>query len=756
MRAMNKTLLQKSTLCCAIALCTATTDAAVLEEVVVTATKRAESIQDVPVSVAAVSAERMDKMGISDMEDLSIVIPNFEINSAAIMPNLYIRGLGGGLAHSIEQSVGRFVDDVYISRAAINFHPFMDVAGVEVLRGPQGTLFGKNTLAGAMIMRTGDPTDEFEAGIDLSVGDYSTTGGNKEVSGFVSGPLSESVNARLAFMWKDKDGFYENTMEGPDGADREDKGIRVKFDWAVSDSTTVGLKLEHMEYDEDGSDTAETNAFAGGDAGWQGLAANAGAANPELVSANLDWVIHVDCSDANAAPGPQAGQSIGAFCPFRDQESDNITLDIEHDIEGGTIKLISAYQTYDYTHGFHGADMGAVNMFRAIRAEEFSGFSQEIRFTSEPNDSFDYIVGLYYEDSNIERDQTSHLNLPGGPFMTEEEPWEQDTETLAVFGQFRWSFADSWTAIVGGRWATEDKEFTFDRWYNEYQTNNFLFSEVVGKNEDRTEKKFTPSFTLQWDVNEDINLFANLSRGHKTGGFSDRVDEQETDIEFDAEVVDSFELGAKTYWLDGALSMNLTYYYMEIEGLQLSTQIEGTVANFKVDNAADTTSTGLEFELNWALNDNWLVGGNYSYTDATYDEFVGAGDCPEKYENAEGVCDLGGLPLQYAPENKGSLFLEYSADSVLNGWSFSARGDISFTDDQYTDISYFDTVMQEAYETVNASVRLISPDENYTVSLIGKNLTEEEIMAWGVPSGPNILAAMSAPRELILKLAMRF
>ncbi len=727
-----------------------------LEEVVVTATKRAESIQDVPVSVAAVSADTMYRLGISDMEDLSIVVPNFEINSAAILPNLYVRGLGGGTSHSTEQSVGRFIDDVYISRAVINLHPFMDVAGVEVLRGPQGTLFGKNTLAGALIIRNAKPSDEFEAGFDLSLGDFSTTGGNREVSGFVSGALSETVNGRLAFMVGDKDGFYVNTMEGPDGADRDDQGLRATFEWAASEMTTVSLKLEHMEYDERGSDTAEVNAFAGGNSGWQGLAANAGAANPELVAAGLDWVIHVDCSDANSAPGPQAGQNIGSFCPSRDQESDNITLDVEHDMAGGTLKFISAYQGYEYRHLFHGADMGAVNLFRAVRQEEYTGFSQEIRFTSEPNDALDYIVGVFYEDSTLERDQTSHLNLPGGPFMTEEEPWVQDTQTLAMFGQLRWSISDDWSAIAGGRWGSEEKDFTFNRWFNAYQTNDLLFNDIVNKRADRSESKFTPSFTLQWDANDDVNVFATLARGHKTGGFSDRVDTQDTDIEFDAEEVDSFELGAKGLWLDGSLSVNLTYYYMEIEGLQLSTQIAGTVADFRVDNAADSTSTGLEFEASWAISERWLAGGNYSYTDASYDEFLGAGDCSPELRNVEGICDLSGQPLQFAPENKGSLYLEYSADSVFNGWDLSARADVSFSDEHYTDISYFDSVKQEAYETVNASVQFISPDEKYTVSLIGKNLTEEEVMAWGIPSGPNVLAAMNPPRELIVKLGMHF
>jgi len=210
---------------------------AALEEVVVTATKRAESIQDVPVSVTAVSSDVMQKLNITDVEDLTAIVPNFEINSAAVIPNLYIRGIGGGLAHSIEQTVGRFIDEVYISRAAINLHPFLDVAAVEVLRGPQGTLFGKNTAAGAMIIHTNDPTDDFEAGFNLSYGEYDTTGSVGEVNGFISGGLSDNVSGRLAFIYKDKDGFYENQLNGPDGAEREDYGLQGKLRFDLSDQT---------------------------------------------------------------------------------------------------------------------------------------------------------------------------------------------------------------------------------------------------------------------------------------------------------------------------------------------------------------------------------------------------------------------------------------------------------------------------------------------------------------------------------------
>ncbi|XPF95035.1 TonB-dependent receptor [Colwellia sp. RE-S-Sl-9] len=731
-----------------------------IEVIQINATKRPATIQDVPVSVAAVTADTIEKVGINDVEDLSILIPNFEINSAGILPNLYVRGLGGGTSHSIEQSVGRFADDVYISRAAINLHPLMDVDAIEVLRGPQGTLFGKNTAAGAMILRTANPESDFSYGLDLSASTFETNGGTKEISGFVTGALSDTVDGRLAVMYRDKEGYYINTMDGPDGADRKDYGVRSKFAWQASDQTTVKLKLEYFKLEEFGSDAAEINALGGPPLQvWQSLANASGADGSTITEPALDWVVHYNCGPALDVI---TGEDNGSFCPSRDQESTNVTLNVDHEFDAGTLTFVSAVQNYEYSHKFHGLDMGLANLFRAIREEEYDGFSQEVRFTSLESDTFDYIVGFYYEDSSLARDQTSHFNLPalGGAKITEEEPWTQDTETFAVFGQARWKFTDDMTFIFGGRWATEEKDFAFRRYINEYQTQNLLHpdeGDEVNRTETHSESKFTPSFTFQWEPTDDINLFATYSQGHKTGGFSDRIDEQDAEIEFDPEVVTSFEIGSKSSWLDGTLNLNITAFSMDIEGLQLATQLAGSVAQFTVGNAADSTSEGVELELMWYAHDNWTFGGNFAYTDATYDSFVGAADCDDSFRNSSGVCDLSGQPLIYAPKTKGAVFAEFYVDDIFDGfWDFSARTDIAMSGDVYTDITYKPTVKQDSYETYNASMRFISPDEDIVISLVGKNLTNEKIMAWGVPSGPNILAAMSPPREIMLKVKFRY
>ena len=732
---------------------------AALEEVIVTATKRAETIQDVPVSVSAVSSDMMEKIGITDMEDLSIVVPNFEINSAAVIPNLYVRGLGGGLTHSIEQSVGRFVDDVYISRAAINLHPFIDVASVEVLRGPQGTLFGKNTAAGALIIHTNDPTETFEVGVNLAYSQFATTGGISEVNGFISGSVSNNVLGRLAVLYKDRDGFYENQAEGPDGAQREDLGIQGKLLIDVSDATAIGLKMQYMDYTENGTDTGEMSATGGPPLqAWQGFAANAGVATASEFSPDLDWKIWSDCSDANAMEAT-GSISIGAFCPSRDMETTSFVVDVDHEIEGGGIKFIAAYQDYDYLHRFHGLDGGLANVFRAQRAETYESFSSELRFTSDESDTFDYIAGLYYEDSDLAREQDSDINFePMGPYISKHEPWTQSTSTFAVFAQGRWYLNDRITGILGGRWSTETKDFSFEEYMTPYGTSApTLMQSIPLRVESRDESKFTPSATLQVDVNEDVNVFATYSVGHKTGGFSDRVESQDGSIQYDAELIDGIELGMKGLFMQDALSLNVTFYHMSVEGLQLSTQIpSASEPAFKVGNAADLTSKGVEVESSWAVSENWTLGANYAYTDATYDEYVGSGDCASQYINSSGVCDMSGATLQYAPSNKASGYAEYFSSGAVNGWDLSARLDLSYTDDHYTDVGLYDFAFTKAYNLLGASVRLISPDERTTVSLIGRNLGNEKINAWTAPSGPNSISAMAAPRQITLKLGMRF
>ena len=732
---------------------------AALEEVIVTATRRAESIQDVPVSVSAISGEQIQDLGIVDMEDLSVYVPNFEFSDVSIILNLYVRGLGGGLTHSIEQSVGRYVDGVYIGRAAINTHGFMDMAGVEVLRGPQGTLFGKNTVAGAMLLRTAEPTDTFQSGINLSAGSYSTVGGSQELQGYVSGPISDEFAGRIAVRLRNSDGFYINRLEGPDGVDRSDQGVRVKLRWTPNDRFTANLKVERQQYDFLGSDTSE---MPGG--GTSGLLSRF---SPDFIPA-MDWYIDLNCTDTIATVG---GETIntGSFCPSRDSETENNTLRLDYDFNAGTLSSITAYQSYDYHHRFNGLDAGVTQAFKATRIEGFSGFSQELRFTSDADDGqFDYILGAYYEDSDLDRNQESDLNLTqifagtpmGGLYLSRSEPWNQQTESLAGFGQVRWNLSDQLTLIVGGRYSSEDKSFAFQRFFREYGTYTVLpipggpGGPPISVSDSRSEGKFTGSITAQWYANDDSMLYASFAQGHKTGGFSDRIDSPFAEFAFDAETNNNIEFGAKNTWLDGALLFNATLFHMSLEGLQAATSIRTStgIGVFSVSNAADTTVQGLETDLAWNVNGSLTVGGNFAYTDATFDTFVGSADCPDSARNEMGVCDLSGFDLPFAPKTKGSFYADLYMNDAIGAWDVRLHGDIANSGETFTDLSYVPTELSPSHTLYNASIRLVSPNENYSITLLGKNLSDEGYCVWCLDGGP---ATMNRPREIAVSFSAR-
>ncbi|MBC6403733.1 MAG: TonB-dependent receptor [Hyphomonadaceae bacterium] len=752
------------------------------DEIIVTATKRAESIQDVPVSVAAIDANTIRENAIIDIADASLYIPNFEFSDASILPNLYIRGIGSGTTHSIEQSVGRFIDEVYIGRAAINLHSLMDIGSIEVLRGPQGTLFGKNTLAGAVIINTADPTPTFDAGVNAFISDYSTVGGQIGVDGFISGPLSDGLSARLSLQYKDRDGYIENFNPGPDGGTRMDYGARLKLLWEGSENTTVGLKLEYLNYEEEGQTPAEATAsvFPGGPmAGrpipvsiWQRPGFAPG------FSYERNWQSHINCEFVHRVEGRTLPRP--TFCPGRDQETYNVTLDIERRIDGkGVLKFITGYQSYNYLHQFVAVDMGvAGGAARFTRDEEYSGFTQEVRFTSDEFDKYDFIVGGYFETSSLERLQPSDFNVRAFlnffppqaplPFDSDREDWTQDTETWAAFGQLRYHFNDQITAILGGRYSYETKDYAFEHRTVELQGDIFNgpFTDEWDFSDDRSEGRFTPSFTLQYEPSDDLLVFGSISQGHKTGGYGDRLplDERraEADLEFDPEINTAYEVGFKGSFLDGALTANLAAFYMDIQDLQVATGVPtaGDLA-FEVKNAAEATSQGIEFDARWRLTDNVTIGGDMAITDAAYDDFPGASrTCPTAggtIADVEGaLCNFAGLPLIFAPDFKASGFIQFQQPDIIGGWDFRVRGNVNHSSQYYTELEYREALDQDAYTLFGANAQFISPDDTFTIGLVGRNLTEEHVVAWGFHAGFTSFVTPNTPRELMVQLGYRY
>ncbi len=750
-----------------LALSAGTASAQMLEEIIVTATQRQESLQDVPVSVAAVTGETMANMGVVDIEEVALYVPNFEASISTILPNLYVRGLGTGTSHSIEQPVGRFVDDVYIGRGAASLLSFMDTASVEILRGPQGTLFGKNTLAGAMIIRSGAPTDTLEGGVRVNYGTYETTGNFGDVEGYVSGPLTDGIRGRLALRYADSDGYIENRLNGPDGGEREDIGVRLRLDVDLGENTMAEIKYEYGELDAQGN---TSNRIVAPPESNPGLADAFRFFSPGW-NEGLDWTTDYTCAD-----DPPVEHNLPGFCPQRDQEVEATVLRITHDFDAGEFLSITAYQTYEFEDMFYAIDMGiAGGAYNAFRDEEFESLTQEFRFTSEVNGKSDYIIGIYLEDTDLERNSPTDIDfndIPGAPLAIQQvEYFDQNTQTFAIFGQFRCRFTDRLTATFGGRYTTEEKEYDFERYYQPFgspydQRIDFppgpfgpLEAAVARPNESRDEDRFTPSLNVQYDISDTVMVYATASQGYKAGGFSDRVAaEPDFEIQFEEELNNSIEVGMKGLFADSRLELNVALFHMQIEDLQVSSSVPGTVA-FQVQNAADAISQGVEIDGRWSVTDNFLIGGNLAYLDAYYDSFPDAPCTPGQAAASPDGCtqDLEDETLIFAPEWKGTLFAEYHT-LVGNGWELLLRGDATYSDDYYTETPLAPGTFQEEYEVYNAAVWLSSPDNRVRLGLVGRNLSDEAYSRFGLASpGSSIyLAEPNQPRRYSVALQYNF
>lgn len=644
-----------------------------LEEIVVTAQKRAESLQDVPISVSAMSAERLAQSGVQRFEDVSAYVPNFAISKDPIGDKINIRGIQSGNQAGFEQSVGTFVDGVYRGRGVQIRNAFMDVAMVEVLRGPQGTLFGKNTIAGALNIRSAGPTEEFESEISTA---YNTEFDELDIQGYVSGSLTASVRARLAVLSREmKDGWVDNSFYHQDGPASDESAARLTLEWDINESTMLTFRHEDGSFDNKAA--GYTIAQAGGLAAFGAIT-----------------------SDSDAL--------IGNSGPVMDFGSDNLmkgdtqetSITLESEFEQGSLTAIVSHSQYQFDR-FLDADYSALNGLRFDDTEDFEQDSLELRFASQIGDGFEYIAGVFYQQQDMSVDGLAYFNLPslqavlnggcanalgaaytgnyvaGNAVATATNvssfgsaalsnvcaqaaafdgvtdgvqryaKLEQETESLAIFAQGTFDISDSVRLTLGIRYTEEEKKADQSVYAADFgarntsESNNPLtigLAQGVGEftthhfssDDDgmsRDEESLTWSANLQWDVNQDIMAYISASTGFKAGGFNSFYMGQaggngadSNDASFDEEEVITFEIGSKMTLLDGRAELNLALFQTEFDNLQASIFSGGTT--FEVQNAAKATSRGIEIDGRWRATEKLTVTGSVGWVDFEFDDFT--------------------------------------------------------------------------------------------------------------------------------------
>ena len=717
-----------------------------LEEVVVTAQKKAESLQDVPLTVQAFSGDSVAEAGISDLEALSENMPAVTIARSASSQRIVMRGIGSGTNRGFEQSVGTFVDGVYYGRGQQIRPRFLDIASIEVLKGPQSTLFGTNVTAGAINIRSNDPTDEFEGQVSLLVGEDGEQDGNV----VVSGPISERLMGRLALYKRDYDGYMDNGSIGDSVAQEDHWGGRIVLLADASDNVSIRAAYEHHELHPRGT-TARHDTYTD-----NFLPVVSG----DDVKFNYKSQGGFLTDDFTTIPNGRTDDS---------NQFDTASIKIDYDGDGYSLTSVTGYTEYDWK-SITDSDYSSLEIFAQQNAQEFKQWSQELRLETVIADKVDVLAGVYYHDQDLDQLIISEIaTSPAGPNLVR-SPAKQDTETWAVFTQSTLSVTDAARMTVGLRYGSDEKDVYDGLTHSNpvFQAIGFFGAFPHQVNDSRDEQHVSWLIRGEYDFGADSLAYALVSRGYKAGGFDinglgpSQGTTPASDFEYDEEQATNYEIGAKLILQDGAATLNGSVFYTDYEDLQV-TQFNG--AGFEIGNAAQAIVQGLEVDYRQALTDELTVSATATWQDFEFKDYLS--NCNQRQLNGlEGGCvngaqDLDGKDGQFAPELSANLGIDY-VTAVSANLLFKGNLNVVYSDSYYTQIGVDKNTRQDSYSKVNARLALASADEKWELAAIGKNLTDEKVSVNSFDSAINgnfpltYVQFITQPRQLALQATYRF
>ncbi|MHA7817841.1 MAG: TonB-dependent receptor [Pseudohaliea sp.] len=701
----------------ALAVTAAASGAAEIEEVVVTAQKRAQSIQDVPISITAFSGDFLEENGLDTIEDVATMTPNFYISSSSQQTNtrITIRGIASAGNNAIEPSVGVFIDGVYYPRPGSVIGQLIDIESFEVLRGPQGTLFGRNTPMGALNITTRSPSFEPEAMIQGGLGNY----GAAEIGAMASGGITDAVAGRLTVKYVERDGFADNLYDGKEVGARDDLVLRGKLLWDLSDRLSATITADYAEINAENGAIEVLNSTR--NPIFDATSTALYGATPTTAD-SFDWKINQDHRDQ-----------------LEDEQS-GLALDINYGLgNGSTVRSITAYREWR-ANVVESALRLPTNLLPRNTEYETTTYSQEVQLLSPGGETVDWVAGAFWYREEYDIYQSfdagdsfcvptvAGLAGPGAAALCaagQQVPitdtvFAQELDSVAVFGQATWNVNDALAITLGGRWTRDEKDGDFvQTLYNPFGSLVRAPEEVLAMTVD--DSQFTWFANASWFASEGTMLFATASTGYKSGGFNSEGAASALGSErrvFAPEDTENLELGIKSTLLDGAMTANATLYRTDIVDFQ-DRAFDGL--SFNVVNAGKIRQQGLEADINWSpINALRFVVG-IGYLDSEYLEFDGAPGLP-----GGPVQDLEGERRNFSPEWQTSLAADWTG-SLGGNLEWFAGLSYSWIDEQNVGAVSNNNpqTVQDSYGLMNGRLGLRDAGGAWEVTLFGNNLTEE-------------------------------
>lgn len=718
---------------------TAATAAPVLEEVVVTAQKRAENQQEVPVAISAFTAATLEQKGITTTDDLSIVTPGLQAGRQTSSSTPYLRGVGTqSAAAGDESSIAMYVDGVYSPSTRSNTMSFNNVERIEVLKGPQGTLFGRNATGGLIHVITKDPSTEFGGKLEGAIGNYNTVGSKL----YITGPLSDTLAADLAVLYEDQDkGWGENRVTGNDVNLASTTALRSKFLLMPSDKTEIKLGLNYTDSE---GDIGMARQVAPGALGADGLLYYQGC----LAGPNPDPATCGAFAAQNASRYTGDWYDVATEKDvFSNAEDSGVSLHVSHSFEHFELLSISAWQDNDIEQ-FMDVDASALLFQSADLSYTTETVTQEFQLTSTNDGPFNWILGFFYMDSTADYApfELYVVGMPS-PFLTSTN--SQDTTSYSVFFQGDYLLTEATKLTLGLR-ATKD-ERTLDADLTFYNADGSMmpvgyYTVTDELDEDWVEPTWRVS--LDHQLNDDMLLFASVSRGFKSGvynlaGFpADPVD---------PETLDAYEVGFKSDLLASSLRLNGSVFLYDYKDVQLQRVEQGSA--FLV-NAAAAEIYGLELDALWLVSEALTLTAGLSVTESEYTDYPnGTVNTPTGIGgNAQSSADLSGNNVIRTPDFTVNLGVSYA-------WQMAA-GEVVASANYYYNDGYFwepeNRHEQPSYELVNADLSFTTADEEWKFKFFVKNLMDEEYSYYGNSSAAGDAVSAAPPRTFGVAAEYRF
>ncbi len=774
--------MRRSTIAIAIALASTAAHAQVIEEIIVTAQKRAENVMDVPIALTAFSGEALEKLGTRSLTDIGRFTAGVDMNNdKTLQPTYSIRGVEtNDWTIGSDPAVAVYVDGVYAARGAGAEAAFVDVERIEVLKGPQGTLFGRNATGGAIHIITHKPSQETEARVKLTGGDYN----RRNIEAMYNMPLSDTVAMRVTGSVLRRDGYLDN-LNGDDVNEENRKNVRLSVLWDVSETTEAIFRYSYEDMDQVGGvvSTLNSAAFENANPGktWDTFGPGAWDAPKQqearkMSSASLELNHEIGdmtftsitgwrdvdsklLEDLDGSNNPMFyfASSNPEQSTFFSQEfrltgaTDAVkwtagatytTEELEHTTEAQF--LVSTFESFALPPVFR-------QLGQTITPEQIPAFREAAR--NGTNAQLNGLLGPVCRNKNCDGIAASFFisSLPGvnksfiqilnslRPRVAAgyDAPWNEEVDSkgdyssLAGYADATWSITDSTNLTGGIRYTYDEKQFDL---YTAYQ--NYLIEPGPGEpgipfglaffnggqplldsSESQNWGSWSGRLVLDHHLSEDTMVYASIANGFKSGGFNSLNFGPGIQSSYDAEEVMNYEIGLKGELLEGAVQYSSALFFYKYDNLQTLELVGVPIPSYNLRNA-DAEGKGFELEVAWMLTDNWLVAGNYSWLDTEFTKYTIIPAAGETEAD-----DRTGEPRAESPENKFAVSTQYTWPLSGKG-QIVARADYTWSDDR---IAVTDGEVPD-YGLTNARISWFSEDAKWEVGLWGTNLTDEEVM----------------------------